>query len=93
MLKGGLLPFPRTGCVPYANAILSCLLRHSPSLSRRELDEHLRRVARHGYRTLGAWLNTVVVIHGLPSRSRAFRRLCLWRATQPESIYEIGDRF
>src|SRR5579864_5351923 len=24
MLKGGLLPFPRTGCVLYAKAILSC---------------------------------------------------------------------
>ena len=24
MLTGGFLPFPRTGCVPYAKAILSC---------------------------------------------------------------------
>jgi hypothetical protein len=34
MVTGGLLPFPRTGCVLYAKAVLSYGLRDPPSPSR-----------------------------------------------------------
>jgi len=60
MLTGGLLPFPRTGCVLYANAILSyCfeIRRVRP----REGMGRLRRVARQRYCTFGRTWWTIAV--------------------------------
>jgi hypothetical protein len=52
MLRGGLLPFPRTGCVLYAKAILS-YCSQIRQVHPRERTGRVRRVARQPYCTFG----------------------------------------
>jgi hypothetical protein len=68
LLKGGLLPFPRTGCVLYARQSYHI----APKIRPREGMGRLRRVAGERYCTFVEKLaDTVAGIRALPSGLRA----------------------
>ena len=74
MLAGGLLPFPRTGCVLCARVILSYCVKIRQALSTRRMEQLRRRTAIDAVLLAGTWRSIALVLTRLSTSLVDYKR-------------------